>query len=301
MAFFERFQATELSSLLSLVDKVQSVITENDYKDNLGVEFPDIVVCGGQSAGKSSVLQALAGVNLPQSSSITTRVALRLSLMVDHGIQESSARIGIDQALQAQDSAETFSESQYHKLGERVTTLTNRLAGPPPNETGDNLTSLEPPNINVESTIFLRVVRKEGPQMTLVDLPGISHHTTKMKDDTVNCFQRRFANSNHILLLVLNAVVDPMSQHALTLAREADPGGRRTLCVLTHIDKRFQEDRDEFLKTFRQLDNIVGHGVFPVLTKPPKPGHTLEDARNEEDRYFSEHASVSAACESGWI
>lgn len=287
MAFFEDFHGTELSSLLSLVDQVRSMMGKTGECDNdtNNIRFPDIVVCGGQSAGKSSVLQALAGVNLPSSSSITTRVALRLSLMVDPTLEtgKAHARIGLDQALTL-DSAETLPEDRFAELADKVTMLTNQLAGPPP-------ASDEPPNINPEATIYLRVVRRDGPQMTLVDLPGITHYTSQMMKDTKECFRRRFANSNHILLLVLNAVTDPMSSDALSVAREADPGGTRTVCVLTHMDTPFEKS-PEFAKTYRQLDGISRLGVFPVLSVNDPTGGPIA-ARDSEDDYFRQEALVS--------
>ncbi|MFQ6649013.1 hypothetical protein Gotur_022207 [Gossypium turneri] len=46
-----------------------------------GIQLPTIVVVGDQSSGKSSVLESLAGVNLPRSQGICTRVPLIIRLV----------------------------------------------------------------------------------------------------------------------------------------------------------------------------------------------------------------------------
>ena len=45
-----------------------------------GVKLPTIVVVGDQSHGKSSVLESLAGIDLPRGSGVVTRVPLILRL-----------------------------------------------------------------------------------------------------------------------------------------------------------------------------------------------------------------------------
>ncbi|CAM9842307.1 unnamed protein product, partial [Ascophyllum nodosum] len=50
---------------------------------NEEVSVPGVVVTGAQSAGKSSVLEALGGIKLPRGQNITTRVPLVLSLQND--------------------------------------------------------------------------------------------------------------------------------------------------------------------------------------------------------------------------
>ncbi|PKI33472.1 hypothetical protein CRG98_046121, partial [Punica granatum] len=45
-----------------------------------GIQLPTIVVVGDQSSGKSSVLESLAGINLPRGQGICTRVPLIMRL-----------------------------------------------------------------------------------------------------------------------------------------------------------------------------------------------------------------------------
>jgi interferon-induced GTP-binding protein Mx1 len=50
------------SSMLAVIDDMRAVGAQHF------VELPTIVVCGNQSAGKSSLLEAICGIKLPRSS-----------------------------------------------------------------------------------------------------------------------------------------------------------------------------------------------------------------------------------------
>lgn len=50
--------------------------------DSEGVKLPTIVVVGDQSHGKSSVLESLAGIDLPRGTGVVTRVPLILRLQL---------------------------------------------------------------------------------------------------------------------------------------------------------------------------------------------------------------------------
>lgn len=57
--------------LLDAVDKLRYLEVMNE-----GIQLPTIVVVGNHSAGKSSVLESLADINLPRGQGICTRVPL---------------------------------------------------------------------------------------------------------------------------------------------------------------------------------------------------------------------------------
>ena len=61
--------------LLDAVDKLRHLMITRE-----GIQLPTIVVVGDQSSGKSSVLESLAGINLPRGQGICTRVPLMMRL-----------------------------------------------------------------------------------------------------------------------------------------------------------------------------------------------------------------------------
>ncbi|KAF5727253.1 hypothetical protein HS088_TW22G00942 [Tripterygium wilfordii] len=68
--------------LLDAVDKLRHLMVMKE-----GIQLPTIVVVGDQSSGKSSVLESLAGINLPRGQGICTRVPLVMRLQ-HHQIPE---------------------------------------------------------------------------------------------------------------------------------------------------------------------------------------------------------------------
>jgi len=61
--------------LLDTVDRLRNLNVMRE-----GIQLPTIVVVGDQSSGKSSVLESLAGINLPRGQGICTRVPLVMRL-----------------------------------------------------------------------------------------------------------------------------------------------------------------------------------------------------------------------------
>jgi len=68
-----------MDKLIPLVMKLQDAFNAIDTRGE--VELPQIVVVGGQSTGKSSVLESIVGKDfLPRGSGIVTRCPLVLQL-----------------------------------------------------------------------------------------------------------------------------------------------------------------------------------------------------------------------------
>ena len=68
-----------MEKLIPLIMKLQDAFNAIDAKNT--VELPQLVVVGGQSTGKSSVLESIVGKDfLPRGSGIVTRCPLVLQL-----------------------------------------------------------------------------------------------------------------------------------------------------------------------------------------------------------------------------
>ena len=69
-----------MEQLIPLINKIQDAFT--NLGTNLTIDLPQIAVVGGQSAGKSSVLENFVGRDfLPRGSGIVTRRPLILQLI----------------------------------------------------------------------------------------------------------------------------------------------------------------------------------------------------------------------------
>lgn len=106
-----------------------------------------------QSAGKTSVLERLSGVDLPRGAGMVTRCALVLRMV--------SARAGSAPYALIRGGSVGGTEGlrvELHEVAAHVTSITNTLAAE-----GE---------ISQES-IHLTVVSPHVPDLTLIDLPGI--------------------------------------------------------------------------------------------------------------------------------
>lgn len=64
--------------------------------DAEGISVPGIVVCGSQSAGKSSVLESISDVSFPRGENMCTRCPSVVSLEVDVTVEEPFAILATD-------------------------------------------------------------------------------------------------------------------------------------------------------------------------------------------------------------
>ena len=85
--------------------------------------------------------------------------------------------------------------------------------------------------------IYLRIFRKNFVDLTLVDLPGL-YYGDGMTETIKNIYTSFISNSNSIILYVTAAVSDLNTGESLEIARKHDPEIKRTLTIVTKIDKR---------------------------------------------------------------
>ena len=69
-----QLQSTDQRKLLDEVDKLRS------QGISYYVELPQLIVCGDQSSGKSSVLEAISGISFPTKDALCTRFATEVIL-----------------------------------------------------------------------------------------------------------------------------------------------------------------------------------------------------------------------------
>ena len=102
-----------MKDVIHTINQLQDVFTTTGV--DLGLDLPQIAVVGGQSAGKSSVLECFVGKDfLPRGSGIVTRRPLgmlmlspphciEMSLFSSAALQQSQRRVGRVPPLQEQE------------------------------------------------------------------------------------------------------------------------------------------------------------------------------------------------------
>ena len=259
-----------MQSLIPLINKIQDAFT--DLGTSMTIDLPQIAVVGGQSAGKSSVLENFVGRDfLPRGSGIVTRRPLVLQLI------NSSTEYG--QFLHCRDRKFT----NFDEICREIETETNRVTGR--NKGISNL----PINLRIYSPNVLNI--------TLVDLPGLTRlpvgNQPKDIEQQIRAMLLHYiSNKSCLILAVTPANTDLATSDALNLAKQVDPEGLRTIGVLTKLDLM-----DAGTDARDVLDNKLiplKRGYVGVINRSQKDIDGRKDIKAAiaaERKYFVNHPS----------
>lgn len=213
-----------MENLISLVNRIQRACTAlGDYGEESALptlwdSLPSIAVVGGQSSGKSSVLESVVGKDfLPRGSGIVTRRPLVLQL---HRIEE-----GREYAEFLHLPRKKFTD--FALVRKEIQDETDR-------ETGRSKQISSVP-------IHLSIYSPNVVNLTLVDLPGLTKVAVDGQSDNIvadieNMVRSFIEKPNCIILAISPANQDLATSDAIKISREVDPKGERTFGVLTKID-----------------------------------------------------------------
>ncbi|KAI8462851.1 MAG: dynamin-related GTPase [Monoraphidium minutum] len=217
-------QPATFGAVVGLVNKLQQICTQlGDTAGNsiLVDKLSSIVVVGGQSSGKSSVLEAVVGRDfLPRGTGIVTRRPLVLNLV--HTDDPKGQEYGEFMHRQGQKVYD------FEKIRQEIEDETERHLSK-----GSKVVSPIP--------IYLTIYSPVVPNLTLVDMPGLTKvaiegQPPSIVQDLEDMCKQYIKGDNAIILAVSPANADLATSDALRLAKEVDPLGERTIGVLTKID-----------------------------------------------------------------
>ncbi|KAL2700746.1 hypothetical protein AAEP93_007565 [Penicillium crustosum] len=240
--FTPKFPGQGLGDLV-LLDKIDQLLAYNltEY-----VNFPQLVVVGDQSSGKSSVLEGLTRLPFPRDSGLCTRFATHIIFRRTRADTKRSISASIvpasDTHAEHASHLVTWKASLMESLDFESFARTMREVSCSP-----DYGSVELQGGNFQASFTQDVFRLEicGPEednLSIIDVPGIFKNTTdglttkkyvKMVKDMVLSYMR---NPRSIMLTVVPANVDIATQEILEMARECDPQGSRTQGVFIKPD-----------------------------------------------------------------
>jgi GTP-binding protein EngB required for normal cell division len=216
----------EHEELLNIIDTIRSQGISR-YLD-----IPQIVVCGDQSSGKSSTLEAICGLRFPTSDGLCTRFATEYILRRD---VQNSVHISIVPDTERSDAEiatlQAFKPSKTDL--EDFTTISKEAADAMGIDKGGKTFSLD--------VLRIEICGPNQPHLTLVDLPGLFHAGIDRKGDenveAVNSLVTSYIEKpRSIILAVVSAKNDLNLQKVIKFIRDHDPEGNRTLGVITKPD-----------------------------------------------------------------
>ncbi|KAK2991220.1 hypothetical protein RJ640_026425 [Escallonia rubra] len=211
-----------MQSLIGLVNRIQQACTVLGDHGGEGMSLwealPSVAVVGGQSSGKSSVLESVVGRDfLPRGSGIVTRRPLVLQLHKTEGQSEYAEFLHAPKK-RFTDFAAVRKEIQDET--DRITGRTKQISNIP---------------------IHLSIYSSNVVNLTVIDLPGLTKVAVEGQIETIvedieHMVRSYVEKPNCIILAISPANQDIATSDAIKLAREVDPTGERTFGVVTKLD-----------------------------------------------------------------
>ena len=230
----EGLQSDEQRHVLDIVAQLRKCGLESI------LPLPQLVVCGDQSAGKSSVLEALTELPFPRNDNLCTRFATEIILR--WGTTNSlTIKVIPDnkRSTNEQETIKTFRESitdfdELPRVMERAMVVMGI-------DSTLGLGSMQS-RAFAKDTLSVEIEGPLRPQLTLVDLPGLIQTETKgvTKADVdlvAEITDHYIFQPRTICLAVVSATNDYANQGILTKVRKVDPDGERTLGIITKPDR----------------------------------------------------------------
>jgi GTPase SAR1 family protein/Tfp pilus assembly major pilin PilA len=247
----ESLQSKDQAALLDTVDEIRR------HGVNRYISLPQLIVCGDQSSGKSSVLEAISGVQFPVNDGLCTRFTTEVVL------RRASDQLASVKVIPAKDATREHREKlmQFEKRsighGEIPALISEAKA----------IMGLQGNSTLSRDVLQLEVSGPKLPHLTLVDLPGLIHHPNKEQSEEdvkipKELVQKYMKQPRSIVLAIVTAKNDVSNQIVLKFAKAADPHGSRTMGIITKPDCLKENDPNESAfftlannkETYLQLD-----------------------------------------------
>jgi len=279
----EGLQSAEQRNVLNIVDQLRQCGLEST------LSLPQLVVCGDQSAGKSSVLEALTEIPFPRNDNLCTRFATEIILRRATNDVITVKVIPDDQRPpEERASIEAFKESisDFEELPSLMDKATALM--------GINNKSTSKSRAFAKDVLSIEIGGRSRPQLTLVDLPGLVQTETKgVTEEDVQLVteitDHYISQPRTICLAVVSASNDYANQGILKKVRKVDPEGDRTLGIITKPDRLSPGSGSEqaFLGLARNEDIFFKLGWHVLKNRSFEEGSSSFEQRNfSEITYF---------------
>ena len=276
-------QTADQKRLLDTIDALR------DYDVGSFTDLPQLIVCGIQSAGKSSVLEAISGVPFPRDVSTCTRFATEVALRRDPVTSVTVSILPHDREGKERDKLLQFKHvlNSYDEFPSLVTKASEAMGLSDPGRKK----RFSKDRLKVE------VTGPTQPQLTLVDLPGLiassDDEDMQLVEGLVEDYMR---NSRAIILAVVKASTDAENQSVLRLAKKLDKNGRRTMGILTKPDllenmPRKEADWRAVTRNERFTFELGWHILRNVDSG--RAGSNREERLSDRDRIEAEYFATS--------
>ncbi|XP_077227781.1 dynamin related protein 5A [Tasmannia lanceolata] len=228
--------------------------------------IPEIVALGGQSDGKSSLLEALLGFRFNvREVEMGTRRPLILQMVHDPSASDPRCR------FQEEDSEE------YGSPIVSATTVADIIKHRTEAHLKKTRTAVSP------KPIVMRAEYAHCPNLTIIDTPGFVLKAKKGEPETtpdeILSMVKSLASPPHrILLFLQQSSVEWCSSLWLDAIRDIDPTFKRTIIVVSKFDNRLKEFSDRWeVDRYLSASGYLGDNTHPFFVALPKDRGTVSN------------------------
>ncbi|KAL0958272.1 hypothetical protein HGRIS_000424 [Hohenbuehelia grisea] len=294
--------SAELSeSRRRLLDLVMKLLNTGVQED---IDIPQIAVVGSQSAGKSSLIEAIAGITLPRAAGTCTRCPTECKLTCSTSPWSCLVSLRFTKSVNGEALGEpktiVFGSAITKKseVEERIRRAQRAILNPSTNFKqfldGDDEDPAKHETRFSSNCVSLQISGPGIANVSFCDLPGLIASVSGGDSGDIELVKglvtSYICRPSCIILLTVACEVDFEVQGAHHLVKEYDPHGQRTIGVLTKPDRIAAGDEQRWVSFVRNKEEPLEHGWFCV--KQPgstelKKGITWIEARQKENEFFS--------------
>ena len=253
--------------ILDCYDKIRVHLSE------IGINFPCICSVGCQSAGKSSVLESITGIQLPRGTGTVTRCPIMIQLRNAKKVE--SARIKYET-----DGNESWKNIKIEEIAKSISEYQAQLI----ESEGNPVLS--------EEAIQMEVKRFNAPDLTLYDLPGITHKDEETFEKITNIITKYLEKKETIALLVHSSTSDFDSNECLSLIRKISNEGKndifdRTIPIFSKPDDALKTNPSTLVNNLK-IGKSLGFSYDPILVLNRSQDQIDKNVENEKIRKLEE-------------
>ncbi|KAF2239623.1 P-loop containing nucleoside triphosphate hydrolase protein [Viridothelium virens] len=313
----------------ALDNKSKQLVSIINELERLGIEksqipLPKIVVVGDQSAGKSSIVEAISGIKVPRASGTCTRCPIQITMTSNSdptaswtcklSLLKTHDYAGPKHLLR--DEAELW-EPKYQPDSIHLQTITDKddvehfikLAQDavlsPTTDPEDFFKQVkgrararQPQEKFSPNAVCLDISDRDIPNLSFCDLPGIINQMDSARDEYLvevvrELVEDRIEGENTLILLACSMGSDIHTSSAASIIRRTygSRAADRCLAVLTKPDLlQSGDDIENWRRILNGETFQFGHGYY--VTKQPSPAELERkiehhEAREKEQEFFA--------------
>ncbi|KAK6347207.1 hypothetical protein TWF696_007281 [Orbilia brochopaga] len=281
----EIYGEADRSHALDAIDKIRDLQIRE-------VSVPQLVAVGNESCGKSSLLESITGISFPVGNELCTRIATQIVLRRTENTGERTMVYvtivpGSKSALDDAEVQESFPyscpESEFGPVKfKELIKKAERLMGI---NRGQRFS---------DAILKIELSGPHHPHLTIVDVPGLFHNETgsqTMEDASLvrRLIEDYVRDPRTIIIAVMDGSGSLSNQGVFGIVKAADPGGERTVGVITKCDRAQTGAEHTLLKMAANVKDPLHHGWFLVRNRTTDESNQrlpMEERQKREEEFF---------------